>query len=432
MSINKQHIKNIFIFILLFLISLIIITILPIWCDQIWSYGFSYNISKGMVIYRDFNVLQTPLYFFLGSIFIKIFGPYLISLNILNSLLIAGIGFLLYKMINWKMIFPWMILLLLRPSGYNILCILFLTIILYLINRNKYNYSLVAVLVGLIFITKQNIGVLLFIPMFIFSKQKMKDILLFIVPILIICFYLMLNNALYKFIDYSFLGLISFTNNKKVDIILLIIVLISITYLVYCFIKSKFKNKEALYILLFQLIVFPLCEVNHFGPAFVMFLYFFIKNSNKLIIKYIVCTSVVIFSILFFKDYYSDFTIHTKKDLFYLVNDSDMSKYLNKIYNYFNKDIKNVYIGSEHSYLLKLYYNEPITEFDYIMSGNLGLYSKDKIYKDLDKRCEKNACYFLFYEEPNNQFAEFYNHVKKDYKKKEILDDEYIVYEKNK
>ena len=37
--------------------------------DEIWNYGFSYNISRGMVIYRDFNVLQTPLFFFIGSLF---------------------------------------------------------------------------------------------------------------------------------------------------------------------------------------------------------------------------------------------------------------------------------------------------------------------------------------------------------------------------
>ena len=56
------------IIILLFIIFLLFnLIISPLNLDEIWSYGFSYNISKGVVIYRDFNVLQTPLYFFLGK-----------------------------------------------------------------------------------------------------------------------------------------------------------------------------------------------------------------------------------------------------------------------------------------------------------------------------------------------------------------------------
>lgn len=78
MNFIKKH-KNIFIDMLLFfsifIVSLLVTyVIIPIWSDQIWSYSFSYNISKGMIIYRDFNVVQTPLYFFIASIFIKIFG----------------------------------------------------------------------------------------------------------------------------------------------------------------------------------------------------------------------------------------------------------------------------------------------------------------------------------------------------------------------
>lgn len=30
--------------------------------DEIWMYGFANNISKGMIPYKDFNIVVTPLY----------------------------------------------------------------------------------------------------------------------------------------------------------------------------------------------------------------------------------------------------------------------------------------------------------------------------------------------------------------------------------
>ena len=76
---NKVMLKYIFVFILSFLFSFVFFYVFQsIYCDEVWVYGFSYNISKGMIIYRDFNVLQMPLYFFIASLFIKIFGNYLI------------------------------------------------------------------------------------------------------------------------------------------------------------------------------------------------------------------------------------------------------------------------------------------------------------------------------------------------------------------
>ena len=30
--------------------------------DEIWSYGFAHNIYKGLIPYKDFNLISTPLY----------------------------------------------------------------------------------------------------------------------------------------------------------------------------------------------------------------------------------------------------------------------------------------------------------------------------------------------------------------------------------
>ena len=29
-------------------------------CDEIWNFGFSYNIAKGAIPYRDFNMIVLP------------------------------------------------------------------------------------------------------------------------------------------------------------------------------------------------------------------------------------------------------------------------------------------------------------------------------------------------------------------------------------
>ena len=56
---NKQQILE--------LIIIFIITILfNLLCngmerDEIWNYGFSYNIATGLIPYKDFNMVITPL-----------------------------------------------------------------------------------------------------------------------------------------------------------------------------------------------------------------------------------------------------------------------------------------------------------------------------------------------------------------------------------
>ena len=431
---NKNLLISSIIFIVLFLTTLIITSFFePIWCDQVWTFGFSHNISSGLKIYKDFNVLQTPLYFYIGSIFIRLFGNYFLSLKILDSLLIAGIGLLFYRLIKWKMIFPILLLVILPISSYNLLCVLFLCLIINLLNNKEDSY-LVPLLVGLILITKQNIGVLVFIPMFIYSKHKIRDTLIFLVPIFILCIYYLFTGSLFGFIDYTFLGLFEFSGNKTFDYILTIIELLVFIYLIYSFIKSKCKDKELLYIIFIQLALYPIIDLNHFSFAFSFFIYCFIKRCDKFIIRFIFCLSEVILLLLLFCTFYSKAIVIKEKNIFYLNNDGKVSSEIQDIYNHFNGNIDNLYIGSEHSYLLKLYYNKPISYYDYMLSGNMGYYSKDKIYNKIKKHCSKNDCIFLIDDDngKDNQFYEFNCFVMDNYNKQEELEDGFSVYRNKK
>ena len=85
----KKYFKYLILFFVVFSFFLFISIIRPMWCDEVWVYGFCHNISKGMLIYRDFNVLQMPLYFFVSSFFLFIFGDYVVSTHVFDCILIG-------------------------------------------------------------------------------------------------------------------------------------------------------------------------------------------------------------------------------------------------------------------------------------------------------------------------------------------------------
>lgn len=99
--INK---KNIIVFSLIFIILLLLTIIHPTVDDLFWSYGFSYNIAKGLIPYKDFNMVIGPFYNLLLSI------PLLISNNILtfeiiHLIIYSTILLICYKKINYKIIY---------------------------------------------------------------------------------------------------------------------------------------------------------------------------------------------------------------------------------------------------------------------------------------------------------------------------------------
>ena len=63
----------------------------PVILDEIWNYGFTYNIANGLIPYKDFNMVITPFYPFLGALFLIIFGKSLLVYHIFNALICTGI-----------------------------------------------------------------------------------------------------------------------------------------------------------------------------------------------------------------------------------------------------------------------------------------------------------------------------------------------------
>jgi hypothetical protein len=60
--------------------------------DELWNYAFGSNIANGLLPYRDFNLLQTPLSCVINGLAIRIFGHHLLVIRMMGVLLFTGIA----------------------------------------------------------------------------------------------------------------------------------------------------------------------------------------------------------------------------------------------------------------------------------------------------------------------------------------------------
>lgn len=64
--------------------------------DELWNFTFGNNMAMGLVPYRDFNLLQTPLFAMVHGLFLTVFGRELLVTRMLGAVLFTGICYLLY------------------------------------------------------------------------------------------------------------------------------------------------------------------------------------------------------------------------------------------------------------------------------------------------------------------------------------------------
>ena len=98
---KKEKVYNLLLFILIFFNILSIIIIEPISdLDELWNYNFARNFANGLVPYRDFNMVVTPLLSIVCGIILKITFNELIIMRILAAILCAAIIYGAYKIFN--------------------------------------------------------------------------------------------------------------------------------------------------------------------------------------------------------------------------------------------------------------------------------------------------------------------------------------------
>ncbi len=436
MNDSKKKLKKLikvllFFFIVFFVSAFYKFFLLPLCGDEIWNYGFSYNISKGMIIYKDFNVLQTPLYFFINSLVLKLFGNYLISMHIFDCILIIFLMALLSKKLGlYKsfLLFPFILLNWFPSYNYFSLFLLFL-IIYFLEKKPKNNDWIVALLSGLIFITKQSIGVLMIFPVLFYSKNKIKSIIIYFIPFLILCFYLITQGALYDFINYAFLGIFDFNDHNKYFSIFVLFEILSCFYLIIRIWKSHFQDRKLLFILMFQINAYPIFDFQHFLVVFIPILYDVLDNISffKVRLYYrgllIFSLYAIIFSYFFhllFVFYY-DIGLDDSNFL-YLRNTRGEETELKKYSKFMLEHIEGYdyyFLMNINCYIYKLYNHLPVNQFDLPLNGNMGYRGSKRYIEEMDRLCKKGSCVFVVSEVDFNNYyqlnKEIYFYVLNNY-----------------
>jgi len=393
--------------------------------DEIWNYGFAANIVDGLVPYKDFNMVVGPVFPYLLSIILSIFGKKLIVYHVVIALMVTAITFMAAKKIKFYSILIYVALLIYSINGYNTSTLLLLLILLTLLDKDdaKYNDIVIPIIIGIMALTKQTLAVLI-IPSFIYSKNRKKTFAVYLVMFLGFCSYLLINNNLLEFLDYCVFGLFDFAGNNGLIIPLyLFLEIIIVIILLIALIRSKFMRKDIFYVLLYQVMALPILEVYHFVLGWSAFLYIIFKSNiiTKSLKNYLFIFLVIMELLVLF----TTNTLYTIKDRIYYEHYSgktflegrlcpqitegyieDMESYINKYSDY------KLYIFGGYSYLVKLSLDIPINKFDLINNGNMGYNGASRYLQEIKETCAVDKCLFIIND--SDLKTQLYNQTNKE------------------
>lgn len=378
-----KKLKYLLVFIMILLFNLLCS---PINVDEIWNYGFSVNIYRGLVPYLDFNMVLTPFYPFFMSLFFHVFGSSILTFHVVNAVILTFCFFLLDQMYQEKSYL--FFLFFFFPvnyafPNYNLFLFVLLVIIIYMEENfvSKYSWAHYAIgfMLGLCLLTKQTVGFCLLLPSLYYIKQKkvlLQRFLGFLVPVGIFVIYLLLTGSFYSFINLCVLGLFEFSGNHKLEPILGTLAIFMIFATIY-FIKKDPKDLINYYALCFYTLIIPIVDVYHFFIAFLAFLLVICKKIKKQYIHYAPFSIISVLVLAVLNAYNNHFSFSNyPNDInhfeYRYINPynyrftKDVLHYLEK-----NKDKKIMFINSD-GYYFKLITDMDISYVDLINQGNLG------------------------------------------------------------
>lgn len=236
----KKH-DNITMLFLLFIISSTFAFYMPLDAnDALWNFSNIYKMTNGYQIYQELNVIITPLFFFIGKILFQIMGANYLTFSIYQTTMVyTFLFFMIYQLfkkieirkinaILYTIIISIIAIFTIIDASYNMLSMAFVVLgIIQIINKkeNKNSDIIQGIIIFLIFMTKQNVGILYFIAIIIAQilinkkgKSVMKNILIQTITLFLLIgvyiFYLQVNHSLESFINYCFLGINEFSNKN--------------------------------------------------------------------------------------------------------------------------------------------------------------------------------------------------------------------------
>lgn len=402
--------KKFLILLLLFILLLIFnLFLYPITLDEIWNYGFSYNILNGKIPYLDFNIVLTPLFSFIMTLPLMIFGNNILVFNIFNIFIILGCFLLLHSLIDDNM---WLCALIffipfpiLYPS-YNLFLLLLFLYLIYLEKNEKSDY-LIGFIVGCLILTKQSVGVFLLLPCLLYylknKKKFISRLIGCIIPCSIFLIYLLITKSFMSFLDLCLFGLFDFAGNNSVTSKFYLFVFILICLVTIIFIVKEPKNIYNYYALMFYSISMPLFDAYHVGFQILVFVLLCFINFNflKRLPIYSFAIFLVVYACLFVS--YSYGNISSFKKMYpnninhfeYRYLGSKQVDFTNEVSNYIkkNKDYKYMFLDS-NGYYFRIINDESASYLDLINMGNWGYNGSDKLINSI-KKLPKNTRFFI-------------------------------------
>ena len=447
----KKH-ENIFI--IFFIILMIIGYCFNIYLgtgDEIWNFQNIYKMLNGYKIYTDANVITTPLFHFIGYLFLRIFGQNILVFRIYNIFIMTIMYFLLYKILgklskNKFSIFVYFFIIMIETimlcaggANYNALAINFVLLGVYLnlkwIEEKKQHNFKQGIIMFLVLFTKQNIGAFYILGICLYQlikERNIKNIIKQIVTLGIlvgISMIIFIHFGIFNdFINYAVLGIGEFAKeNIGGSIINLIKVLcfaIFVSILTVFLIKKKImqdedKNKLLLLVILsipLMLIGYPIYNEYHttlvnlllFLTIFYILDYIFFSNMSlgkwKKIVKIFLILLILVYmyvSILHFISWF----INSLQNKYFDNSHPFYGGYLKEenkkefeiITNYVANSEENVIILTEDAalYMIPLKRNNGAMDLPFL--GNMGKNGEDNIIQKIEEM--KNTKFLIKKEE---------------------------------
>lgn len=379
----------------------------PINLDEIWNYGFAHNIYNGLIPYKDFNMIITPLFPIIMSLPFYIFGSSLFVFHVEQAVLLTVIFYLLDSYLKEKsyllllfMIFPLSIAF---PSYNLFLFLLFLIIVK--LEDIKANDYLIGLVLACFILTKQTVGLLMLLPSLYYFKYPKKIVKRFIgcfIPIIFFIIYLLYFNSFFQFLDLCLFGLFDFVSNSKgVNIFFFFSILM--IGLIFYFIKKDKYNIKNYYLLSFFSIVLPLFDLYHFQIFFIAFLFVvFLETDFKIYLNIRLFVFLLLIGLSIINLYYRiDGKVIYPNNIKYFEYRYLTGKYIqfsDSINQLIEKyDDKEIIFLSADGYYFNIINDLKIDYLDLINTGNWGYNGSEKLLKVIKKK--ENCVFFVDKEE---------------------------------
>ena len=194
-------------------------------------------------------------------------------------------------------------------------------------------------------------------------------------------------------------------------------------YGVYAFIASII-----IYILIFQLFLYPIVNLQHFLVTFVpVVVYIFMYEKTNFITKFAIPLVILFYFCLYTVSYYVGLNLNLDNNFLYLRN-TKISEYLSSevgVILEYSKDFDYEFFIVDNAYMRKLFLDIPIGRYDFLLNGNMGYQGGEggrKFVNEMDSICSKSSCVFFVDEGiKNSRYGQFnkeiYDYVVNNYKK---------------